>query len=103
MSLSCSPERRTSRLDTREFFERAGSTAPESSGDPHGRRRSHRPGRHICAAVPDLRHAIGIDYAAVSRAASEGRFIDLLRVLPLMRHEVDTQVEAMGEVAAKKW
>ncbi len=43
--------------------------------------------------------AIGIDYAAVSKAASEGRIIDLLRVLPMMRHEVDTQVEAMGEVA----
>lgn len=45
--------------------------------------------------------AIGIDYAAISRAASEGRFIDLLRVLPLMRHEVDTQVEAMGEVVKR--
>lgn len=42
--------------------------------------------------------AIGIDYAAVSRAAAEGRFIDLLRTLPLLRHEVDTQVDAMHEV-----
>lgn len=42
--------------------------------------------------------AIGIDYAAVSKAASEGRIVDLLRVLPMMRHEIDAQVEAMGEV-----
>ncbi|MDP1917128.1 MAG: glycosyltransferase [Myxococcales bacterium] len=45
--------------------------------------------------------AIGIDYAAVSKAASEGRLIDLLRVLPLLRHEVDAQVEAMGEVVKR--
>lgn len=45
--------------------------------------------------------AIGIDYAAVSRAAAEGRFIDLLRTLPLLRHEVDTQVDAMHEVVKR--
>ncbi len=42
--------------------------------------------------------AIGIDYAAVSRAAAEGRFIDLLRTLPMLRSEIDTQVDAMHEV-----
>lgn len=43
--------------------------------------------------------AVGLDYAAVSRAAAEGRFIDLLRTLPMLRHEVDAQVEAMDEVS----
>lgn len=43
--------------------------------------------------------AIGLDYAATARAAAEGRFRDLLRTLPLLRREVDTQVDAMREVA----
>lgn len=44
---------------------------------------------------------IGLDYAVVARAAAEGRFRDLLRTLPVLRREVDTQVDAMREVAAR--
>lgn len=45
--------------------------------------------------------AVGLDYAKVTKAASEGRFIDLLRTLPLLRHEVDAQVDAMLEVSRR--
>jgi UDP:flavonoid glycosyltransferase YjiC (YdhE family) len=45
--------------------------------------------------------AVGLDYARVSRAASEGRFLDLLRVLPLLRVEVDAQVDAMAAAASR--
>lgn len=44
---------------------------------------------------------VGLDYASVSRAASEGRLLDLLRVLPLLRGEVDAQVDAMAEAAGR--
>lgn len=44
---------------------------------------------------------VGLDYAAVSKVASEGRFIDLLLVLPKLRGEVDLQVDAMREAAAR--
>lgn len=44
---------------------------------------------------------VGLDYAAVSRAAAEGRFVDLLRTLPLLRREVDAQVDAMRDVVSR--
>jgi vancomycin aglycone glucosyltransferase len=45
--------------------------------------------------------AVGLDYAGVARAAAEGRFVDLLRTLPLLRREVDAQVDAMREAAGR--
>lgn len=45
--------------------------------------------------------AVGLDYAAVIHAASEGRFFDLLKVLRQLRGEIDAQVDAMQAAAGR--
>lgn len=45
--------------------------------------------------------AVGLDYAVLARAAAEGRFLDLVRALPLLRADVDVQVDALRDAASR--